>query len=40
MLFVLIVFRIGIFVSGTALKCPVGVLLLGIYVLVTVLSYA
>jgi cation:H+ antiporter len=40
MLFVLVVFRIGIFVSGTELKRPFGALLLGIYVLVTVLSYA
>ncbi|MGQ4807365.1 Inner membrane protein YrbG [Candidatus Entotheonellaceae bacterium PAL068K] len=40
MLAVLIVFRIGIFVSGAALRRPFGLLLIGIYILVTILSYA
>ncbi|GIX46424.1 MAG: hypothetical protein KatS3mg131_0635 [Candidatus Tectimicrobiota bacterium] len=40
MLFVLVVFRLGILVSGTSLKRPFGVVLLATYVLVTVLSYA
>jgi cation:H+ antiporter len=39
MLFVLIVFRIGIFTSGTALKRPFGLVLIGIYIAVTILSY-
>ena len=39
MLFVLVVFRIGIFMSGTALKRPFGLVLIGIYIAVTVLSY-
>lgn len=40
MLLILIVFRIGIMVSGTLLKRPVGVVLIGVYLLVTILSYA
>lgn len=40
MFFVLLVFRIGIVVSGAALKRPFGLLLIGIYVCVTVLSYS
>lgn len=40
MLFVLIVFRVGIFTSGTTLKRPFGVVLLGAYLLITILSYA
>jgi cation:H+ antiporter len=40
MLLLLIVFRIGIMVSGTQLKRLVGGILIGIYLLVTILSYA
>ena len=40
MFVVLVVFRIGIFASGTTLKRPFGVFLIGMYVAVTVLSYA
>lgn len=40
MLGVLVVFRVGILVSGDRLKRPFGVVLIGTYVLVTVLSYA
>lgn len=40
MLFILIVFRVGIFFSGDQLKRPFGIVLLGIYVIGTVLSYA
>lgn len=40
MLLVLLVFRIGIAVSGTHLTRPFGVVLLGTYLAVTVLSYA
>lgn len=40
MFVVLVVFRIGIFASGATLKRPFGVLLIGMYVAVTVLSYA
>jgi cation:H+ antiporter len=40
MLFVLVVFRIGIFTSGTQLKRPFGVVLIGAYLIVTILSYA
>lgn len=39
MLFVLIVFRIGIFLSGDRLKRGFGVVLLGTYLLATVFSY-
>lgn len=39
MVFILIVFRIGIFVSGKQLKRPFGVVLVGTYILVTILSY-
>jgi cation:H+ antiporter len=40
MLVVLVVFRIGIFVSGTTLKRPFGLMLIGMYAAVTILSYA
>ena len=39
MLFILIVFRCGIFVSGDQLKRPFGVVLVGTWLLVTILSY-
>ena len=39
MLFILIVFRCGIFVSGDQLKRPFGVVLVGTWLVVTVLSY-
>ncbi len=39
MLFILVVFRVGIFVSGDRLKRPFGVVLIGAYLLVTILSY-
>ncbi len=39
MLFILIVFRIGILVSGSQLKRPFGAILLAIYILSTILSY-
>ena len=39
MLFILIVFRCGIFVSGDQLKRPFGVVLVGTWFLVTILSY-
>ena len=39
MLGILIVFRVGIFISGDQLKRPFGALLLGIYGFVTVFSY-
>lgn len=39
MIYILIVFRIGIFVSGNQLKRPFGFLLVGTYILVTILSY-
>ena len=39
MLFILIVFRIGIFVSGDQLKRPFGIVLVGTWLLVTILSY-
>ena len=39
MVFILIVFRCGIFVSGSQLKRPFGVVLVGTYILVTILSY-
>lgn len=39
MLFILTVFRIGIMVSGTQLKRHFGVILIGAYLLVTILSY-
>jgi cation:H+ antiporter len=39
MLFILVVFRVGIFVSGTELKRPFGVVLIAAYLLVTILSY-
>ncbi|MEX0702428.1 MAG: sodium:calcium antiporter [Planctomycetales bacterium] len=40
MLFVLIVFRVGIFMSGDRLKRPFGLVLLASYVLVTAISFA
>jgi cation:H+ antiporter len=40
MLLTLIVFRIGIMASGAQLKRPVGMMLIGVYLLVTILSYA
>jgi cation:H+ antiporter len=40
MLFVLIIFRIGIFTSGATMRRPFGVVLLGVYLLVTILSYS
>lgn len=39
MVFILIVFRIGIFVSGSQLKRPFGIVLVATYILVTILSY-
>lgn len=39
MVIILIVFRIGIFVSGSQLKRPFGVVLVATYILVTILSY-
>ena len=39
MVIILIVFRIGIFVSGSQLKRPFGFVLVGTYILVTILSY-
>ena len=39
MLFILIVFRIGVFASGESLKRPFGAVLIGAYILVTVLVY-
>lgn len=39
MLFILIVFRVGLFVSGTQLKRPFGFVLVGTWLLVTILSY-
>ncbi len=39
MLFILVIFRVGIFVSGDQLKRPFGVILIGAYLLVTILSY-
>ena len=39
MLTILIVFRIGIFTSGSSLKRPFGVVLLAVYAVVTLLSY-
>ena len=39
MLFILIVFRVGVFISGDKLKRPFGVILIGAYILVTILSY-
>jgi cation:H+ antiporter len=39
MLVVLVVFRCGIFLSGSTLKRPFGVILIGMYIAVTVLSY-
>ena len=39
MLFILVVFRVGIFVSGDSLKRPFGVILIAAYLLVTILSY-
>ncbi|MEE8304874.1 MAG: sodium:calcium antiporter, partial [Candidatus Tectomicrobia bacterium] len=40
MLFVLVVFRVGIMTSGAQLKRPFGVVLIGVYLVVTILSYA
>ena len=39
MLFILIVFRCGIFVSGDQLKRPFGIVLVATWILVTILSY-
>lgn len=39
MLFILIVFRCGIFVSGNQLKRPFGIVLVGTWLAVTILSY-
>ncbi|MCE2393881.1 calcium/sodium antiporter [Candidatus Poribacteria bacterium] len=39
MLFILVVFRVGIFVSGDSLKRPFGVILIAAYLFVTILSY-
>ena len=39
MVFILIVFRCGIFVSGDQLKRPFGVVLVATWLLVTILSY-
>ena len=39
MVFILIVFRIGIYVSGSQLKRPFGIVLVATYIVVTVLSY-
>ena len=39
MVFILIVFRCGIFVSGDQMKRPFGVVLVGTWLLVTILSY-
>jgi cation:H+ antiporter len=39
MLLILVVFRVGVFVSGASLKRPFGIVLLAVYVAVTVLSY-
>jgi cation:H+ antiporter len=39
MLFILLVFRVGVYVSGDRLKRPFGVLLLLIYTVTTVISY-
>ncbi len=38
MVFILIVFRIGVFVSGSQLKRPFGVVLVATYILVTILA--
>jgi cation:H+ antiporter len=40
MLLVLVVFRVGIWLSGDRLKRPFGAVLLGTYIVVSVLSYA
>jgi cation:H+ antiporter len=40
MLLVLVVFRIGVLTSGTALKRPFGIVLIGTYVVITILSYS
>ena len=39
MVFILIIFRCGIFVSGDQLKRPFGIVLVGTWLLVTILSY-
>ena len=39
MLFILVIFRVGIFVSGDRLKRPFGVILIAAYLFVTILSY-
>jgi cation:H+ antiporter len=39
MLIILVVFRVGMFASGTSLKRPFGIMLLALYIAVTVLSY-
>lgn len=39
MLFILVVFRIGIFTSGSTLKRPFGFVLIGIYLVYTIVSF-
>ena len=39
MLFILVIFRIGIFTSGSTLKRPFGVVLIGIYLVYTIVSF-
>jgi len=39
MLFILVVFRVGVMMSGDHLRRPFGIVLLGTYLLVTILSY-
>ena len=39
MLAVLMVFRIGIFASGATLRRPFGLVLIGMYIVITMLSY-
>ena len=39
MLMVLVIFRIGIFLSGGVIRRPFGVLLLGVYLLATIAAY-
>ena len=39
MLAVLMVFRIGTFASGATLRRPFGLVLIGMYIVITMLSY-
>ena len=39
MLFILVVFRIGIFTSGNTMKRPFGFVLIGIYLVYTIVSF-